>query len=367
MLWLALGGALALQLKILADGGLRLPAFAQEALAARFAEKGVVFQADAIWLDPRGRVLVLRPRLGLPGQQTPFADARAAAIRLDKSSLLGGRVEPLGLELTQLSLTLPAIASPTGSPQTLLSGGEFRLSRTPADGLWRVEQASARILTIPAAFTGTLPSVSRPGAAGAPATDALRETLRQAADAYRKIAALPLDQIRVARVDLSPERLALLVESDRLEFPSLPDAPGALAGTTLEKLDLRLTIPFAGAGLRIEHAALSLRAAGLAVPALSLRADGVALDADARETRSAELALASLQKTDLRVPALPLVAALRLEEASGVLDAEAAVRVADAPWRVRFSGAWKDRSGSVAAAGPLTPALLEVARPFLPE
>ncbi|MEO0055812.1 MAG: hypothetical protein RLZZ50_1759, partial [Verrucomicrobiota bacterium] len=247
------------------------------------------------------------------------------------------------------------------------SGGQFRLSRNQADGLWRVEQASARILTIPAAFTGTLPSVSRPGAAGAAATDALRETLRQTADAYRKIAALPLDQIRVARVDLSPERLALLVESDRLEFPSLPDAPGALAGTTLEKLDLRLTVPFAGARLRVEDAALSLRAAGLAVPALFLRADGVALDADAHETRSAKLALASLQKTDLRVPALPLVAGLRLEEASGLLDAEAAVRVADAPWRVRFSGAWKDRSGSVAAAGPLSPALLEVARPFLPE
>lgn len=363
-LWLALGGALALQLRILADGGLRLPAFAQEALAARLAEKGVVFQADAIWLDPRGRVLVLRPRFSLPGQQTPFADARAAAIRLDRSALLGGRVEPLGLELTNLSLTLPAIASPTGAPQSLLSGGEFRLSRAPADGLWRVEQASARILSIPASFTGILPSAS---GSAAPAPEALRETLRLAAGAYRKIAALPLDQIRVARVHLSPEQMALLVESDRLELPALPGSPGSLAGTTLEKLDLRLTVPFSGARLRVEDAALSLRAAGLAVPALSLRADGVAMDADARETRSAELALASIQKNDLRVPALPLVAALRLEEASGVLDAEASVRVADAPWRVRFSGSWKDRAGSVAAAGPLTPALLEVARPFLPE
>ena len=366
-LWLGLVGALALQLRVLADGGLRLPAFAQKALSNRLAEKGLVFQAETIWLDPRGRALALRPSIGLPGHQTPFAEARAVAVRISRRSLLGGRIEPVSVELAGLSLTLPAIASPTGAPQPLLTAGEFRLSRGPENGLWRVDQASARILSIPAAFTGTLPADSSSGARPLPGQDAMRETMRQAADAYRRIAALPFDQIRVARVNLSPERLELHAEADRLEFPARPESPAALAGTRLEQLDLRMAVPFSGARLQIGDATLSLRAAHLVAPAFSLRADGVALHAAAGDTRSADLALASVQKNDLGVPALPLVAALRLDAAASALDAEVFLRAGDAPWRVRFSGSVEDQAGSIAAAGPLTPALLEIARPFLPE
>lgn len=366
-LLLALGGALALQLRLLAVGGLRVPAFAQEALARSLAAKGVVFNADALWLDPRGRVLVLRPQIGLPGQQTAFATARAAAVQLSRGALLRGRVEPVSLDLADLSLVLPAIASPTGAPQPLLSAGEFRLSRGPADGLWRVDQASARLLSIPTSFTGTLPSTTASGGAAASGPEATREALRQAARAYRRLAALPLDQIRVARVALSPERLALAAEADRLEFPARPDSPRALVGAALEELDLRLVIPFSGAGLRLDDATLSLRANRMDAPALALKADGVAVEASAGAERSANVALASLQKTDLAVPAFPLVATLRQATGSGDLNAEASARVGDAPWSVRFAGAVESRSGSVAADGPITPALLEIARPFLPE
>ena len=162
-LWLALAAALVLQLRVLAEGGLRLPAFAQESISRRLAEKGFSFRAEAVWLDPRGRVLVIAPRLGLAaGAGTPveFASAHAVALQLRRRELLRGRFDFTRVEITGLGLALPAIHSPTGADQPLLEGGEFLLARAPGSPDWKLEQSSARVLSIPTAFTGALPRAS---------------------------------------------------------------------------------------------------------------------------------------------------------------------------------------------------------------
>jgi len=378
-LWLALIATLGVQLRILADGGFRLPAFAQDRLVRRLAEHGLAFDADAIWLAPDGRLTFVRPRLGLAGQDAPLASARAVAVDIRRRELLAGRIRATKLEIADLSLALPAIVSPTGAAQPLLEAGEFRLSCPPGSDHWSVDQASARLLSIPAAFTGTLPAftaadlaspASRPPAATA------REVLRRAADAYRHLAALPLDRVRVIRVDLSPSLLALSTELPTLSLSDYPFLPPSTPEVSFEEVQATLELPLARTSTDLGQLRLHARRLHAAAP-WSLEGEDVSLRLAARgqtlrlartddKALSLSLAAARLRKTDLPLPAVPLVAEARFAAADGSLDLELSARLADTPWGARFSGAVADRAGSLSAQGELSPALLDQVRFFLP-
>ncbi len=383
-LWLILAATLALQLRILADGGLRLPAFAREALSRRFAEAGFSFRAEAIWLDPRGRILVIAPRLGLASaSETPveFASAHAVALQLRRRELFRGRLEFTRIEVTGLGLALPALHSPTGADQPLLEGGEFLLARELASSDWKLEQSSARVLAIPTAFTGALPPASAsPHPALALSPDLAGRVLRRAASLYRQLAALPLDSIRTLQVTLAPPDLAIAFALPALVLPPHPALPGILRGGSLEQLDAALTIPLAAFSHDTpELGELRLRASRIALPApLSLVGENLALRLAARSRSprpgrasdlefETELAFSRIEKIDTEVPASPLVAAIRHSPGDAFLSAAVSARLADASWSASFSGDPAARSGTVAASGALTPALLEALRPFLPE
>lgn len=374
---LALLGTLALQLRILSDGGLRLPAFAQEYLVRRLAAEGLAFHAEAIWIDLAGRVLFIHPKIGLNDHAGPFASARAIAVRLRRRALLRGELRPAQLEFAELSLTLPALLSPTGAPQPILESGEFRLSLAPGADAWTVDQASARLLSIPAAFAGTLPALPS-GDTPRPAPAVLaRDFLRQGAAIYQRLAQLPLDRLRVVRVDLAPDRFALSTELPQLSLSDYRALPNTLPDVSFEQVRATLHIPLDHAS--VEPGQLVLHARRLHAPApLDVEGEDVHLrlathsrtlrPTPADEQRLAlSLAAARVRKTDLDLPAVPLVADARLAVANRVLDLDISARLADAPWNARFSGSVVDRAGALAAAGELTPALLDELRRFLPE
>ncbi len=378
-LWLALLAALAVQLRILADGGFRLPAFAQDQIVRRLAAEGLAFDAEAIWVAPNGRLMFVRPRLGLNGQDSPVASARAVAVHLRRRELFAGRLRATELEIADLSLNLPAIVSPTGAAQPLLEAGEFRLSCPPGADHWTVDQASARLLSIPAAFTGTLPAVTPSAFAPAsrlPAAETTRDILRKVADTYRHLAALPLDRIRVLRVDLSPSRLVLSTELPSLSLSDYPLLPAGFPDVGLEEVQATLELPLARPTNDLGE--LSIRARRLKAPApwllegedvslrIAARGQTLRLGQNDDKTIALDLAAARFRKTDLPLPAIPLVAQARFAATGGMLDVELSARLADAPWGARFSGAVGDRAGSVAAQGELTPALLDQVRYFLP-
>lgn len=375
----ALVAALVVQLRVLSDGGLRLPDFAREKIVGRLAEEGLLLDADAIWLDPRGRVLVLRPRLGLAGHDSAFASARAVSVHFRRRGLLVGEFQPTRVETADLALTLPAMASPTGARQPLLQNGEFRLARPAGTGAWRVEQASARLLEVPAAFAGTLPAARGDPGARRPLAEVARETVRQAGAIYRRLAALPLASLRVVRVDLSGEDLALAAELDHLEAPAHPALPPALVGASLDEVSLRFSLPLF-ALLEDPDAAAELRLlAGRvsAPPALQLRGEGLVLRARLPRaaggppldgaTILADLAFDRIEKLDTVVPPAPLLATARVSPVGRALRLDFATRLADAPWQAGFVGDGLAQSGALTASGPLTPALLELVRPYLPE
>lgn len=364
-LWLGLSAALLVQLRVLSDGGLRVPDFVLDIAARRLARHGVVLRAEAVWLDPRGRVLVIEPRLALAGNEEPsdFAAADAVSLRLLRRDLLRGKINPARVELAGLSLRLPARQSPSGVDEVLLAGGEFRLSRPPGEA-WIVEQASARVLDVPTAFSGVLPS----GGAAAPVGDvdkAVRITLRRAADFYRRLADLPLDSVRSLRIDLSPDRLVASAGLPRLDIPDHPAIPDPLVGSSLENVGLALALPFDDSGVP----ELRIEAGRLAAPAgLALETGPVSLGlrAPAKGEIELDLAASGIRKTDTTVPPAPLVLSARHSAADGRLAARFSTRLADAPWSVSVEGLPASRSGSASAAGALTPALLDQIRPFLP-
>ncbi len=371
-LWLILLATLALQLRIVADGGLRLPEFVIEHLTADLRTRGLDIRAEAIWLDPQGRVLVRAPALALavPAGNTPapFASAAAIYLQLDRAALRSGTVEINRAEITGLALTLPALHSPTGAPQTLLNAGEFRLTHATGTALWQLDQASARVLDVPTAFFGALPS--RPAAnSTAPATDLtplISRSLIQAGALYRQLARMPLDSIKILRLDLAPDRFIASAEIASLLVPAHPALPPALVGATLTTARLSASIPFddpAGEELRIHAAHLSVP------PPLALEVEQLAarLRHPSGGPLFADLALGRIHKIDTAVPPAPLVATLTYDPSSGLLGGDLSTRLADALWSLAINGRPAQRAGTLVAEGELTPALLPVVASYLPE
>ncbi len=367
-LWLGLGLALALQLRVLSHGGLRLPDFAVALLARRAADQGFSVRVGDVWLDPSGRLLLNRPRVGLSATPGELASARAVALQLRRRELLRGNLVFTRVEINGLALRLPAQHSPSGAEQALLESGEFILVHPPGDSAWQVKQASARVLAVPTSFTGLIPSApARAADAPAPASPAsVRDGLRKAAAIYRHVADLPLDSVRSLRIDLSADRLDVVAEAPALIVPSHPAIPDALVGATLHGTRLVLAVPFADperAVLRIDAARLSAQPAlGLASGPLSLR-----LHTPAKGMIAADLAASGILKSDAGLPAVPLVATASYTPAEARLESSLATRIAGAPWSAAVAGDPAARAGEISAAGPLTPALLELVRPFLPE
>lgn len=367
LLWSVLTAALVFQVQILVRGGVRVPDFVAEHFFREAERQGVSVGAAAVWFDPRGRVLVIAPQVGL-STAPKVVSADAVALQLRRRALLRGELEILRVELTGLNLALPAVYSPSGLDESLLAAGEFRLSRSEAGSAWRVDQASARVLDVPTAFAGIIPA-SAGGAANRPVAaseETARNGLRRVASIYRRIAELPLGSIQRLRIELGAEELTAAVELPYLLVPGHPLIPEPLVGSTLERVGLGLTIPFAdpsGTILRIDAEALS------APPERGLSSGPVALrirnSGDGALT--AQAAFAGIYKADTGLPSVPLVADLSYRRDVSRLEGVLSTRLADAPWFFEVAGDPGARAGEIRADGELSPALLEVVRPFLPE
>ena len=371
-LWLGLLAVLAVQLRVLSQGGLRVPDFATELLLRRAGEAGFSARLREIWIDPRGRVLLANPALGFNDPSSRrIATARSVVLQLRRRDLLRGRLVLTRAELHGLELRLPAPHSPDGVELTLLENGEFIFDRPSADQPWSVSQASARVFAVPTSFRGTLPQKVPAASDALPAAPRLRAGLRQFATIYRRVAALPLDSVRSLRIDLDSDRLNIGAEAASLRVPAHPAIPASLTGASLEGVRLVLAFPFATPALGM----LELEAERLAAPGafgLSTGAVSARLRTPAGGDLVADLALASLRLApppEIKLPDLPATPALvsaRYARADSHLKVELATRLADSPWQITAEGDPTRREGQASAAGRLTPALLEIVRPLLP-
>ncbi|TAG31111.1 MAG: hypothetical protein EAZ36_03365 [Verrucomicrobia bacterium] len=354
-------------MQILVNGGLRVPNLVAEHFSREAEQHGVAVAAADVWLDPRGRILVIDPQVGLSSSAQIVA-ADAVALQLRRRALLRGKLEILRAEFTGLRVALPALYSPTGLDQPLLEAGEFRLSRPTSDASWRVDQASARVLKVPTAFSGILPT--GPDAARQRSLEASEQAahdgLRRVAAIYRRIVELPLSSIKRLRIDLSSEKLTAAIELPHLIVPAHPLVPDVLTGSTLDQVALDLSIPFAdptGSILRVEAETLS------APPELALSAGPLVLRLQRTGTGDlhAQAAVYRIHKKNTPIPEAPLVAEVSFCPKTSHVEGQLLTRLADTPLRINVAGDPARRAGKIRGEGALSPALLEMVRPFLPE
>ena len=267
-LWLFLGVLLVLQLYVLSVHRLAVPAFLVRALEERLAASRLAVRFDHAAFDPSGRIVAENITLSSPSFSEPLVTARALYVRLDPWALLAGHFDPREVRIADASLFVPALLSPSGRAEPLVSDCTFDLM--PRDGIIRLAQFSCHLggLAVTAHGALRLPAGANTAATGAlPLADLFAQNYP------------PLSR----RLAGFTARLAAL-EEPRLHLELTPsDTHGALVAATLDARALRLDRPWSVqvTGLRaVAQAPLLGKTAGLAT--LDLAAAGLSLPGRAR-------------------------------------------------------------------------------------
>jgi hypothetical protein len=214
--WLALSALLVAQIWIVTHRELALPGFALRALEHRLAASQVTARFGRAVFDPTGRFVIEHVQLFSPTHPTPLVTIRAAYAGLDFWALLVGNVRLHELRLTGAELHVPAMLSPSGTDEAVLSDldGIFHLSRSD----YSIALCTFRIAGLPVTGQGGfhLPAAARSRASAMPMLDLL---LQRYLNAGRKVLALrpqldALEEPRL-RLQLAPsEKRGAVVEAE---------------------------------------------------------------------------------------------------------------------------------------------------------
>jgi AsmA-like C-terminal region len=130
--WLALVAALGLQVWVVTRRELELPDFALRAFERRLAASEITARFGRAVFDPTGRVLFERVQLFGPDQSVPLVTIRAAYASLEFLPLLVGEVRVHEIRLTGVDLRVPAMLSPSGTDEAVVSDldGVFQAQRS---------------------------------------------------------------------------------------------------------------------------------------------------------------------------------------------------------------------------------------------
>jgi hypothetical protein len=167
-LWLLLSALLALQLYVLAARQFPVPAFLLRAIESRLAVSQLTVHFRSAIFDPSGRLLAEDVRLESRAYAEPLFTARAVYMRLDPWALLAGHFDPREIGVTQASLFVPAMLSPTGRAEAFVSDGDFTAYFAPRQRAIKLAQFNCRIgnLVVTARGGLHLPEVANPTATG---------------------------------------------------------------------------------------------------------------------------------------------------------------------------------------------------------
>ncbi len=153
-LWLLLGALLALQVYLLTARQLAVPAFVLRALEARLAASHLTVRLGRATFDPSGRIVAEDIRLESSGFAEPLFTARGLYVRLDPWALLAGHFEPREVRVTDAGFFVPAILSPSGQAEALVS--DCTLDLLPRHQIIELAQFTCRANNLVVTAHGTL-------------------------------------------------------------------------------------------------------------------------------------------------------------------------------------------------------------------
>lgn len=355
--WLGLLLLLALQAWIATSRELTVPDPLLRRVEAELARQGFRATVGSTSFDPTGRIYARNVRLFLPAFADPVLEARGIYALLDPAAALRGEIRLRELQLQDAAVLAPPQLTPSGRPEPLAEGIEAVLRF--GDRRLDLEQFDARV-------QGVL--VQADGALALPDRDPAAPPL--AAEFARGFPAAAREVLAVRRHLADAEDLRA-----RLEF-----APAGSGGHDLRFIltGARIPLPSPAAGEARTVSVTGTLSLGRepVVSALRLSVASVQLEGIAR-LHELRVVLPPLQPTgpDGWWPATADVAAAAVETADGTLQAvtarlrrgpgtsittEAGLRLLGQPLGLSAEIDWGRRSGRVAFAGELSPALLGV-------
>ena len=359
--WLALAALLAVQIWIATHRELALPDFVLRAMEDRIATSGVTARFGRAVFDPTGRFVIEHVQLFVPAHPTPLVTIRAAYASLDFWALLVGDFRPHELRLTGLALHVPAMLSPSGTDEAVVSDldGVFRPSRSDYD----IALCTFRIAGLSVTGRGGfhLPAAVRSRTSTMPMLDLLMARYLKAG---RRLLALrpQLDALEEPRVQLvltPSEEHGAMVEAE-LFARSFHPAPAY----SVTMADARTVFPLLGGAPCPVHVTLAAdgvewedraQAARVRIDlAGSLVPDRFAF---APQTAQMTAARGTVMAVPLEAPLLD-VALARLPRLQAVFS----VRAGGSAIAVRSEADVKAGAGTLELSGALTPTLLNFVR-----
>lgn len=161
--WLGLGAALIALGYIATARELPVPDFMLRRAEAELAKAGLTLQFGRARLDPTGIVLLEDVQFRSRSFEEPLLTCRLLYVRREFWSVLAGRPIPDEIRLEGATLQLPAMLSPSGTPEPLIR--DLALTLRHKDQRWLVDQFAGRVgpLTVTAQGELTPPSSRVPG------------------------------------------------------------------------------------------------------------------------------------------------------------------------------------------------------------
>lgn len=378
-LWLALIVLLGIQVKIAVSHELVLPGFAKAALQRHFAAAGLRVDFSRALLDPAGCVQFEDVSVGDPALPGPLATAHAIYAEFNPWALAAGSLELRALQVSGAKLLANEEYSDLVAGTALVDDLDFTL------------QPQGRILAIPALtahFGGTLPDVSLSGALSlpkGPSAPADPATLIRIYKQYaRELSKVPfevsplvyfsdLDQTQSLSLRLQPDddKIATVTfdwinrkgAAAAGEVPTLTAGPFHVHGSFPLKPAPGTPLMLAG-----EIAGLYSRFGEFTCTAnFRVRAEWQG-GSSPLVFRQLEVSAGGVTDTplgDLRARGTPLfdaATATLTREAPSSFTLDANALVTGVPWSIRYQQ--DQKSGRLTLAGPVTNALLTLARRF---
>lgn len=142
-LWLVLGTLFTVLLYVALAKELPVPGFVLRQAEARLAESGLGLKFGRARFDPTGKVLLEDVQLRTRQFDDPLLTCRLLYVRHSFWSMLSGRMEPDEIRIEGAALRLPAMLSPSGTGEAIVSDLAARLRH--GDHVWHVDQFAGRM------------------------------------------------------------------------------------------------------------------------------------------------------------------------------------------------------------------------------
>jgi hypothetical protein len=204
-LWIVLGSLLSILAYIALAKELPVPGFMLRQAETRLAESGLGLKFGRARLDPSGKVLLEDVQLRTRQFDDPLLLCRFLYIRHSLWSVLSGRMEPDEIRIEGASLRLPAMISPSGTAEALVS--DLAITLRHGDHVWHVDQFAGRMGRLKITVQGDVAIAGRAPGAMPLSLDVLTSryirTARQLAPVLRRLDAFedPSLAIRLSTAD----------------------------------------------------------------------------------------------------------------------------------------------------------------------